>query len=177
MSRTIDLIGEFSDLSRKEQMVAFLEFCCQTKEGNSVNGLCKVAKPGPTDSSLNYIGLFFIFDIEDRASWASVNEVMDQISDGALKKCCATFDYSVSGPIINPSPSVYIKQLDLVFRKGFTPDIDFIENDLCPAICARAGLKHEGFTRWQEPEAPLKAEAMEKPGFLQRIKGIFKRDA
>ena len=100
---------------------------------------------------------------------------MNLIDDEALRKRLPSFEYSISAPIINPSPKVYFKQLDLVFKKDFFPDRDFVENSVAPAICGIAGLEHEGLTMWGD-ELNIKPPALlEKPGFLERLKNALNR--
>ena len=170
VTKTIDLIHEFSGLSGKEEMMAFFEFRCVSTGAVPVHGLCKIARPVGSESTLNYIGLSFVFDIEDQKGRDSVDASMNLVKDVALKKAMPTFEYSISGPIINPDGAIYIKELDLVFRNNYHPDREFIENDLVPALCAIAKLENQGVTLWGDDIAPVQPAILKKPGFIERLR-------
>ena len=175
MTKTFNLTDEYSSLFTKEEMLAFCQIEIDNPAQPPITGLCKISKPRPGSSSLNYLAVLFLFDTPTREVWQRVNQLMQPMEGRALKACLKDLDYTVASPTINAGPQVFIKQLDCVFKGGFIPGQDYVLNELHPALSSVLGLPL-GELVWWEAAIPAKPEekpaSQEKPSLFEELKHL-----
>lgn len=166
MTKSINLDEEFTKLFTKEEIAAFCEVTLSQPDGPALTGLCKVSKPRPGTSSLNYVGILFVFDTPTAESWKHLGAALQSLEGSALNHCLKDLDYVVSSPISSPSPEVFIKQIDLVFKKSFAFGDDYIVEELHPALSAVTKLPLGEMLLWEEPrtESAKRGQAQAETG-------------
>jgi hypothetical protein len=177
MTKTIDIDDELTLLFKKEETLAFFDICQEIPGLPAFSGLCKISRPRGGTSTLNYLGLLFVFDIANPETRKQISKAVEKYEGPALKHCLKALDYAVSAPVLNPGPDVYIKQIDLVFRGDFVASREFVQDELFPALCAVGGLPQAELNWWQENSVsavpPGAAQSAEPASFFKKLKNII----
>ena len=153
MTKSINLDDEFTKLFTKEEVAAFCEVTLSQPNGVDLTGLCKVSKPRPGSSSLNYVGVLFVFDTPTNESWKHISAALQGLEGAALKQCLTDLDYATSSPVSTPSPEVFIKQIEKKKKKGFALSNDYILEQLHPALSAVTKIPLGEMMLWEDPAA------------------------
>jgi len=162
MTKTFSLSDEYAKLFSKEELLAFCDIAPQSGAAQPLTGLCKFAKPRPGASSLNYLSVLFVFDTPDQPAWRRAKAALSNLEGPHLKSCLKDLDSVVAAPNFNLGNAVYVKQIDCLFRAGFTPSREYVLEELHPALSSTIGLPLGELQWWDD--APAAAPAAPAAG-------------
>lgn len=147
----IDIIQEFVDLYKHEEMLAFFEFHVESVE--PVAGLCRVSKPKSGAPGMRYLSLTFMVDAPDERSRAAVDGVLDRIDDDAFQTALPPVAAVVPVPNMIRGAENYIRQVDLLLKESVDPGRPFVAERLIPVLIKLTGIR-AGAVEWWDPTVP-----------------------
>ncbi|MFI3291477.1 MAG: hypothetical protein R3Y46_06300 [Opitutales bacterium] len=159
------------EMLQEEKFLAFFDFCQDSDSAKSqLDGICKVAKP--TNTTLAYISLTFIFDTEDDEQRILAKKAIAKLTTEAFKSALPEIYATTSVAGSMKQTEHYIHHIDLLFNKDLPENLQEPINKVVYAIRHNAELITETPQWWDEEAAPVHTEA-EKASWADRIKAYL----
>jgi len=152
--KRIDIIQEFVDLYKQEEMLAFFEFRVGGPQGSA--GLCRISKQKGDAGGVRYLSLSFMVDAPDEQSRATADSALNRIEDHALQAAVSEVAAVVPIPVMIHGGENYVRQVDLMLREPVEADKSFVAGRLLPAVLRLSGITASPIEWWGET-APAKA--------------------
>jgi hypothetical protein len=172
--KPIDIIQEFVDLYKHEQMLAFFEF-----HVGDVAGLCRISKPKSEAPGTRYLSLTFMADAPDERTRAAVDEVLDRINDEAFQNALPPVAAVVPVPNMITGAENYVRQVDLMLKAYVAPGQPFIAERLIPVLVKLTGIDVGAVEWWEGTTAASGKGAVHSPpatkSFLAGLTARFKK--
>jgi hypothetical protein len=177
-AQRIDLMQEFVDLARQEDMLAACA-CTLTLAGTSFGGLCRFSKPRREPSRFNYLSATFMVDVPDDVSIIAVDAALDRLGDGRLQAAVPVIQEVIPVPRLLSEGGNYVRQVDLMLDVRVDPGREFLSDRLLPALSRLVPLSVIDVIWWNEsaePAAhPSSAQKKEPASLLDRLKALVTR--
>ena len=175
----IDILQEFVDLYKHEDMLAFFEFDLARAGASPVSGLCRISKPKGTSSSMKYVSLSFVADTPDDAARAAIEAALDRIESAAFTTALPAVAAVVPVPVMTRAADTYIRQMDLMLKAYVDPGKPFITEVLLPALQRLTQLTAKEVVWWDVATDGAKRPAAEpdaaSPSLLGNLAARLKR--
>ena len=167
--KPIDIIQEFVDLYKHEDMLAFFEFQIGTVE--PVTGLCRISKPKSGAPGMRYLSLTFMVDAPDERTRAAVDAVLDHIDDDSFRAALPPVTAVVPVPNMALDADNYIRQVDLMLREYVDPGRPFIAERLIPVLIRMTGIRAGNVEWWDAGAAPSAPPSRRPAGSSKSLLG------
>ena len=155
--KRIDLIQEFVDLYKQEEMLAFFEFRIGGPTGTA--GLCRISKQKGAAAGMRYLSLTFMVDAPDEKSRAAADSALNRIEDAAMQAALPAVAAVVPIPVMIHGGENYVRQVDVMLREPTEVNNAFVRDRLLPAVFRLSGITTSAVEWWDEtaPAAPANA--------------------
>ncbi len=177
-AQRIDLMQEFVDIARQEDMLAVCA-CDLTPGGTTLGGLCRFSKPRRDPSRFNYLSVTFMVDVPSDASIAAVDAALDRLADGSLQAAVPVIQEVVPTPRLVSEGGNYVRQIDLMLDARVDPGREFLSDRLLPALSRLVPLSVVDVIWWGERAASAAqsptAEKEQPASLLDRLKALVAR--
>ncbi len=165
-----DLEKQLSDLLKAESMLAFFDFTLQLPGRSPASGIAKIAKPRKTKNNARYLAVLFIVDTPSLAARESISAAFAHmnwqvLAEGGLSGCKSL----VAIPYSHAGTDHYFLETDIYLNNSITPDQEYLEESLMPALCRVTRIKAGEPTMWNDPPAQTGPVA----ALFTRIRKIF----
>lgn len=164
----VDIMQECTALFNQEDTLAFFDFQYAPGGGNSVDGLCRIARPKRSLSGQEYVSIVFIMDTPGAAAREHAAAAMKELSSGILEKKLPEISSVVSMPQANCGQETCIKQIDIMLKQPFAVSEIFISERLYPAVRDALSMSAGELCWWEDmkaaaPVAPAADAAGKQP--------------
>ncbi len=169
-----DVQQELNDFFSHEQFLAFFDFHHPGSTGKTLNGLCKVARPGKS-GKINYLCLTFIVDTPNAEATSQIEKLFAKLDVKAFREQLPTLQTMTSVPVSMRGAENFIHQMDLVFPPERSLDLREVVPMILFTVRKATGLKTESPQWWDDDAiAAPQASAAEKSNWGNRVKALFK---
>jgi hypothetical protein len=152
--KRIDIIQEFVDLYKQEEMLAFFEF--RIGGPPATTGLCRISKQKGSKAGMHYLSLTFVVDAPDEPSRAAADTALNRIDDSAMQAAVPEIAAVVPIPVMIHGAENYLRQVDVMLRERVEADRSFVADRLLPAVFRLSGIT-AGAIEWWDEAAPATA--------------------
>jgi hypothetical protein len=146
--KRIDIIQEFVDLYKREEMLAFFEF--RVGGPNGTAGLCRVSTQKGGAAGGRYLSLTFLIDAPDEGTRAVADEALNRIEDAAVHAELPAVIAVVSIPAMIDRAESYIRQVDLMLDESTAVERSFVADRLVPLVLRLTGMTAGAVEWWDE---------------------------
>ncbi len=154
--KRIDIIQEFVDLYKREEMLAFFEFRIGGPNGTA--GLCRISKQKGGATGPRYLSLTFMVDAPDERSRAAAETALNRIKDAAMQAALPAVSAVVPIPVMIHGAENYVRQVDVMLREATEIGKPFVKERLLPVVLRLTGMT-AGAVEWWDEAAPTGAAA------------------
>jgi len=154
-----------------EKFLAFFDFCKIQDNGTSlIDGLCKVAVP--TDDSLTYLSLTFIFDTPSEAKHNMAIRIVSALTKDKFHEHIPEVYAITSVTGTMRQGEHYVHHIDLMFKNKFPADMQDLIKKVVYVIRHAADIDTEIPQWWEDSDTPNHTQA-EKASFAGRVKAFL----
>jgi hypothetical protein len=164
-----DIVQEFVDLYKREEMLAFFDFTLEREGRDPISGLCRISQPKRGKSKMRYLSLTFLADTPDADARAAVQAVLASLEGSGLKASLPEVFEVVLVPVMSAGGENYVGQIDLLLDRDLDTDRRFLSVRLLPAIRQCTGAKAGEMVWWDSAESRPTPPAERTGSLLSRL--------
>lgn len=157
--KRIDIVQEFVDLYKQEEMLAFFEFRIGGPRGTA--GLCRISRQKGDAAGTRYLSLTFLVDAPDDTSRAAADAALNRLDDAAMQAALPTIAAVVPIPVMIHGGENYVRQVDVMLRAPGEVSKAFVNDRLLPVVFRLSGITTTAVEWWDESAAAAPSKSAE----------------